>query len=352
MSAPSRDVIRTVTAVVPAYNGARTIERCLDSLSSQSSALVEVLVIDDASVDATPAILETCGKRDPRFVTIRHSANLGIARTLNEGIALARGDAVLILHQDCELLGPDWVDRARALANNRPHTCLVGWPEYPFQELNAVELAFGVLRDTFYTPPTDEEGLGFSEYKCDLLPKDALRVARFDERFRSSGEDQVLSIALADAGFLILRTRDLAYVQRFGNASTLRSQLRKEIAYGRTEGGALLQTGFRIATVSARSKTSARRLMSRTASVLFASGILAILLLELLTGNPWLLFPLIPVLFLRVWIVLSRGRFLRARLDLPRTSLLLAVLLSPLADLVYSSSLVAGLISYATSRRV
>ncbi len=342
----------TVTTVVPVYNGATTLARCLASLRHQSSALREILVLDDGSMDDSPRLIEEAASHDPRVTMIRHSRNMGIARTLNEGIALATGDVVLVLHQDCELLAPDWVDRGLAALRDRPHTCLAGRPSYPFEELNKVELAFGMLRDSFYAPPHAEEVLGFSEFKCDLLPAEALAVARFDESFRAAGEDHVLSVLLSQAGFTLVRRSDLPYAQRFGNASTVRAQLRKEIAYGQAMGGILMRTGLDLPRNSAGSVSTARKLASRMATLVFAAGAVAMVLLALLGGNPYLVLLPIPLLLPRVGLILTRGRaaIARARHRAAATALALAML--PVNDILYAGAVVVGAVRYAALRRV
>ncbi len=342
---------RTASAIVPVYNGAATLERCLSSLAAQSPALKEILVIDDGSSDGSWAVVEAFARREPRLVVQRHRENAGIARTLNEAVARATGDAVLILHQDAELIGADWVDRGLDALRARPRTCLSGRPVFPFPELSAVETAFGVLRDTFFDAGEDAEALGFSEFKCDLLPRDMLQEERFDERFRASGEDQVLSTRIAARGYTILRLGSLAYWQRFGNVGRVRSQLRKEVAYGRTEGGVLLRTNLRVATESSQSAVSSRRLANRVSALLVPLAFLSAALLLLLTADPWLaalpLVLLVPrvVLVLRRGIALPHGTRRRAR------AALLAVALIPLNDVLYGAALVAGLLGFAALHR-
>ena len=343
---------RTASAVVPVYNGAATLERCLASLVAQSPALKEVLVIDDGSSDGSWDIIEAFARREPRLVVQRHRPNAGLSRTLNEAIGRATGDAILLLHQDAELLGSDWVDRGLAVLRDRPRTCLSGRPLYPFAELSAVETAFGVLRDTFFDSGEPAEALGFSEFKCDLLPRDVLQEERFDEGFRASGEDQVLSTRLAERGYTILRLGSLAYQQRFGNLGRVRSQLRKEVAYGRTEGGILLRTNLRVAKESSRSATSSRRLANRATAILVPVALLSAAFLALLTRNPW--FAALPLALLapRIVLVVQRGIALPRNARARARAALLAVALIPVNDLLYGIALIFGLVGFAALRRV
>lgn len=342
-------IASTVSAVVPVYNGAAVLERCLASLAAQSPSLKEIFVIDDGSSDASWSIVERFARSEPRLIVQRHRENAGISRTLNEAIARATGDAVLILHQDCELLGTDWIDRGLAALRERPGACLSGRPTFPFEEFSAVETAFGILRDTFYAADQAEEPLGFSEFKCDLLPRSLLLRERFDERFRASGEDQVFSSRIRLEGYRIVRLRDLPYLQRFGNLSSVSNQLSKEIAYGRSEAGVLLRTSLHVAAVSSQSDTSSRRLANRASALLVPLSFFLAVAVLLLTRTAYLgLLPL-ALLLPRAALVAGRSRELPARGR--RRAAALAVAIMPLNDLLYTGALLVGVIGFAVLRR-
>ncbi len=342
----------TVSAIVPVYNGSATLRQCLESLASQGPSLKEIIVVDDGSSDNSWSIVEAFARREPRFVVQRHQNNAGIARTLNEAIARATGGAVLIIHQDCALDGRDWLQRGLAILRRRPRTCLSGRPVFPFAEFSPVEAAFGMLRDTFFTPEEDEEPLGFSEFKCDLLPRDAFRLEGFDERFRASGEDQVFSSALRAHGYSLVRVRSLQYYQRFGNAGSVRSQLRKEFAYGRTEGGILVQTSMRIAAASHRSVASSRRLANRVAALLVPLSLLSAVTMLVLTRSPWLgALPLV-LLLPRLGLVVARWRSLPQEVRARDRAGVLALALVPLNDALYGVAVVSGVVAFATVHRV
>jgi glycosyltransferase involved in cell wall biosynthesis len=222
--------------VVPVFNGAETLGQTLGSLTAQGEDLKEIIVVDDGSADGSQSIAETFARRDARVMMVRHGENQVLARTLNDGIARASGEAVLIIQQDCELLNGDWVSRGLGLLRENQPCCVSANPAYPFREMTPVDIAFGLLRDHFTPMEGEKEQLGFSEFKCDLIPRAALGDAPFDTRFRISGEDQVLSEKLWGAGYPILRFRGLTYVQRSGGTSSLGSQLRKEWSMGRARG--------------------------------------------------------------------------------------------------------------------
>jgi glycosyltransferase involved in cell wall biosynthesis len=86
-----------VSAIVPAYNAARTIAQTLESALTQTMSDLEVIVVDDGSADATGAVVENIA--DPR-VQLMSQTNAGVATARNTGIAQARGEWVAFLDSD------------------------------------------------------------------------------------------------------------------------------------------------------------------------------------------------------------------------------------------------------------
>jgi len=347
-----REAFRTATAIVPVFNGCETLAQCLESLHRQGEGLTEIIAIDDSSWDVSPKILREFAAKDSRFNLVRHDRNQGLSRTLNEGLARATGDAVLIIQQDCELLGSDWVQRGLAFLGEHQTCSVSGSPEYSFRDMSHVDVAFGMLRDTFFKAESNVEELAFSEFKCDLVPRGAMLQVSFDTRFRISGEDQIASANLRSLGHRILRFRELEYVQRSGNTSSVIRQLRKEMVYGKTESGILLTTSLRIAFESSGSATSRRRLVNRGSAVLSASAFLAFLALVLLSANPLLWLLPLPIVMSRGVLVASRRQRVHQSARLPNAALAQALLIMPVADLLYSASFLSGFLAFAVAERV
>ncbi len=96
-----------ISVLLPVRNEERVIESSIRSVraSHYPEALLEIIVIDDASYDRTPLILRRlAGKLDVRIVTL--PTNMGKRKALAEGFAYCRGDIVLAMDSDT-LLAPD-----------------------------------------------------------------------------------------------------------------------------------------------------------------------------------------------------------------------------------------------------
>jgi glycosyltransferase involved in cell wall biosynthesis len=93
----------TFSIVITTYNRARIVCRCIDSCLAQSFEDFEIVVVDDGSSDDTAAVL---GERydDPRLRLVAHESNRGINPSRHTGATNARGDWVVVIDSDDELL--------------------------------------------------------------------------------------------------------------------------------------------------------------------------------------------------------------------------------------------------------
>src|SRR5687767_9160862 len=92
----------SISVVMAVYNGAATLPKALASIAGQTWQDFEVVVVDDASTDATPLILQEWRQRftGHRYVIITNPVNCGLAQSLNRSIAKARGTWVARLDAD------------------------------------------------------------------------------------------------------------------------------------------------------------------------------------------------------------------------------------------------------------
>ena len=93
-----------LSAIVPNYNHGRSLARVIDALATQVPRPDEILIIDDASTDDSPALLPALAAQYPPVRVIRHPQNLGVVRTLNRGLAEARGQYVYLGAADDRVL--------------------------------------------------------------------------------------------------------------------------------------------------------------------------------------------------------------------------------------------------------
>lgn len=88
-----------VSVIVPVYNGEKYIERCLDSVLSQSYPNIELLVVDDGSTDGTGAVIERYCACHPGIICIRQT-NRGLEASRQRGVESAGGKYIQYLDAD------------------------------------------------------------------------------------------------------------------------------------------------------------------------------------------------------------------------------------------------------------
>jgi hypothetical protein len=167
----------TGSVVIVSFNSGQYLLRCLESVAEHAPA-ARVVVIDNASVDGSERLAETSGGR---VELLRNQTNLGFARAVNQGLARAPGDLVLVLNPDCRLL-PGAVDLLAEELARHPECAIVG----P-QILNAD----GTIQGSARGDPTLLTGLfGRSTLLTRLFPgsRPARRNVRVDAARVSGGE--------------------------------------------------------------------------------------------------------------------------------------------------------------------
>ncbi|MEN9432701.1 MAG: hypothetical protein RLZZ422_290 [Pseudomonadota bacterium] len=105
-----------VSVVIPAYNHAQWIGLAIQSVLEQTFQDWELIIIDDASTDATWEVIHTF--TDPRMRVERHSTNQGAAHTLNQGLNQATGEYLAILNSD-DTWHPERLEHFLALAQHQ-----------------------------------------------------------------------------------------------------------------------------------------------------------------------------------------------------------------------------------------
>jgi len=89
-----------VTVFIPVYNRARYLCVAVNSILAQTFGDFELLLVDDGSTDGSLELLQRYAARDPRVRVEVNGQNLGIPRTRNRGLELARGEYIALLDSD------------------------------------------------------------------------------------------------------------------------------------------------------------------------------------------------------------------------------------------------------------
>lgn len=91
-----------ISVIVPIYNAAPYVAKCIEGILSQTYRNIEVILIDDGSTDRSAEICQAFAQKDPRIRFISQE-NQGVSATRNNGIALAEGEFIAFIDSDDEV---------------------------------------------------------------------------------------------------------------------------------------------------------------------------------------------------------------------------------------------------------
>lgn len=87
-----------ISVIMPAYNAEKYIAEAIESILGQTFDDFEFIIINDCSTDRTEEIVLSYD--DPRIVYVKNEENLGVAATLNKGLAIAKGEYIARMDAD------------------------------------------------------------------------------------------------------------------------------------------------------------------------------------------------------------------------------------------------------------
>lgn len=153
-----------VSIIVPVYNAQKGLSRCLESICSQTYQKLEIIVLNDGSMDDSLAICEQFRAKDPRIVVV-DKENEGVSRTRNAGLTLAQGDYIQFVDSD-DALDPDYTQNLvqAALQHNADLVIAPYWMVIPSNSsktghaLETLQTSLGIEPEA---PKTEVHKYGF-----------------------------------------------------------------------------------------------------------------------------------------------------------------------------------------------
>lgn len=115
-----------ISIIIPAYNVEKYINRCLNSIVNQTYKKLEVIIVDDGSIDDTAMICEEYCKKY-QWIQCIHKKNEGLGFARNTGLNYATGEYVTFVDGDDYILPTHIEKMYSSLINNNADTCFSGY---------------------------------------------------------------------------------------------------------------------------------------------------------------------------------------------------------------------------------
>lgn len=219
--------LASISVVICSYNGASTVETCLQSMRRIRYPDFEVVFVDDGSKDHTQQILE----KFPEVRNIRQ-VNKGLSIARNVGAQAARGEIVIYTDSDCEA-DEDWLYYIALAMARSDHKGMGGPNLIPDEEswvADCVGLSPGGPTHVMIDDRTAEHvpGCNMAFYKSVLQ-----QVNGFDSQFRKAGDDVDVIWRIQQLGYTIGYS-PAAQVWHY-RRNTIKAYLSQQRGYGEAE---------------------------------------------------------------------------------------------------------------------
>lgn len=108
-----------ITVIIPVFNSEKYIEKCVNSVLNQSYTNLEVILINDGSIDQSLSLIQKMAKRDSR-IKIINKKNGGVSSARNVGILNAKGEYIIFIDSD-DYIGKNFISEYIRLLKFRPN---------------------------------------------------------------------------------------------------------------------------------------------------------------------------------------------------------------------------------------
>jgi len=88
-----------VSIIVPVYNSSKYLKKCVESVLTQTYSNLEIILVDDGSLDNSPALCDELSQMNSNIVVI-HKTNGGASDARNHGLLVAKGEFIMYLDSD------------------------------------------------------------------------------------------------------------------------------------------------------------------------------------------------------------------------------------------------------------
>lgn len=215
--------------VILTYNQLEYTIQCIDSIRKYTEeGTYELIVIDNKSTDGTP---EWLSQQDD-VVCVLNDRNEGFPKGCNQGIALAKGENVLLLNNDV-IVTPRWLELLLDCLYSDERIGAVGPVTNNMSNMQQIEVPYTTIDEMFvfadqYNRGTQSANESHEAYEyrlrlmgyCLLIKKDIIdQIGLLDERFTPGNfEDDDFCFRMIEAGYYLVLCKNV-FIHHYGSVS-------------------------------------------------------------------------------------------------------------------------------------
>ena len=92
-----------ITVLMSVYNGEGYLKESIESILNQTFDDFEFIIINDGCTDGSLSIIEQYARKDTRIIILENHHRIHLTKSLNKGLAIAKGEYILFCDDDNEL---------------------------------------------------------------------------------------------------------------------------------------------------------------------------------------------------------------------------------------------------------
>lgn len=183
-----------VSVIMPAYNAEAFLELAIRSVINQTMTDWELIVIDDCSKDSSFDIATEFASADSRITALRNEQNMGVAKTRNRGIDLAKGQYIAFLDSD-DIWHPEKLQcQLEEITKSGADICYCAY--------SIIDVSGNKCKADYLVPPmvTYRDILKENCIQCSamLIPANIVKEIKFNTEFYH--EDYILGLDILSRG--------------------------------------------------------------------------------------------------------------------------------------------------------
>ena len=209
-----------VSILMAAYNAEKTIKSAVESVSAQTCADWELIVVNDCSRDKTAEIVSDIAAKDHRVKLISNETNLGVSLTRKKALDAATGDWIAVLDSD-DMWTPDKLEKQLALAEKENADLVFTGSAFIDNDGNPINWQLHVPSEMKYR----------ELLKQNLISNSSVLVKKeLYEKFYAVGDDMhedfAMWLNITKAGYKVCGLDEALLIHRLSRGSRSRNKLK------------------------------------------------------------------------------------------------------------------------------